>query len=134
MFSERCDCDVDTVIHALDEHVASEPILQMFITEEDAIDLEISGDIGIRMNGEDGSEDEDDIPVYGIVAMSSGIASLASSLYNDGMEPDEVLRIVEANLRQAFENVDFPEVEVNISLIGGRTMPMRDGKILRFPS
>ena len=132
--AERCGCDEDTAFAALINNTGeSSAVVQMYATD-DGLTLGIDPSIGSQMNDEDVSDDVNGVAFYGIQALSSGIASLASSLTESDLDTEEILEIVEELLQDSFDMVDFPPVTVTITEKDENDIPLKNGNILYFPS
>lgn len=133
MIAEECGCDASVVAEALADYLSRTPILQMFMADDSTIELGISEDIGILMGGEDASDDCEVTAACGIAALSSGIATLAESL-EESNDAEDVLELVAESLREAFGNVDFPDIKVSLTLDDDADIELSNGNVLHFPS
>lgn len=132
MIAEECGCDASIVAEALADYLSRVPIIQMFMSDDDTIELAVSEDIGMFM-GNENTDDDEATAACGIAALSSGIATLAESLV-EIFDAEDVLELVTESLLNAFENVDFPGIKVSLTLDDDADIELSNGNVLHFPS
>ena len=131
--SDRCGCSMDDVIDVMHLNAsAPDAVLQIVSHGDGEYEVGISEDILEDFEFEEGMPESECVALSGITALSTGLASVARGLLNEGYTEAEVCDVLSEELTAALAG---SEIIADVSIVPDEdVMITSGGNILSFPS